>query len=286
MSLNIGILSSAYKAAAPSGNLLLDLYPNAAVAFSLRKLRTAYTGSCIRVRRSSDNTETDIGFFANVLDIASLLTFCGAANGFVSRWYDQSENGNNGLQTTNTLQSQIVNTGVLITKNSKPTCYFVPSVEYSLITTINGTSGTLLNVSSTLFSPPNVTNGAPIGRLTSSNDASHQPWVDGTIYENFASTIRRNSISVGVNTTNLYLYNCISAASFYNIKVNNVTRFNSATNTVGFGSAIPKIGLTSSTSFGNFTFYGNISEIIVYTSNQNANISAINTNINSFYTLY
>jgi hypothetical protein len=42
--------------------LLLDLYPNAAVAYSLRKLRDAYSGSAIRVRRSVDNTEQDFGF--------------------------------------------------------------------------------------------------------------------------------------------------------------------------------------------------------------------------------
>jgi hypothetical protein len=42
--------------------LLLDLYPNASVAYSLRKLRNAYSGSAIRVRRSVDNTEQDFGF--------------------------------------------------------------------------------------------------------------------------------------------------------------------------------------------------------------------------------
>jgi hypothetical protein len=44
------------------GGLLLDTYPNAAVAYSLRKLRTAYSGSPIRVRRSVDNAEQDFGF--------------------------------------------------------------------------------------------------------------------------------------------------------------------------------------------------------------------------------
>ena len=43
---------------------LLDTYPNAAAAYSVRKLRTAYTGSAIRVRRSSDNAEQNIGFTA------------------------------------------------------------------------------------------------------------------------------------------------------------------------------------------------------------------------------
>jgi hypothetical protein len=54
---------------------LLDNYPGATVAYSLRKLRTAYSGNAIKVRRSSDNLEQDIGFVGNDLDTASLLTF-------------------------------------------------------------------------------------------------------------------------------------------------------------------------------------------------------------------
>jgi len=56
----------------PPPPLLLDTYSSAIVAYSLRKLRTAYSGAAIRVRRSSDNTETDIGFVNNALDTASL----------------------------------------------------------------------------------------------------------------------------------------------------------------------------------------------------------------------
>jgi hypothetical protein len=58
--------------------MLLDLYPNAAVAYSLRKLRDAYSGSPIKVRRSFDNTDQDIGFDSNnELDISSLNSFFG-----------------------------------------------------------------------------------------------------------------------------------------------------------------------------------------------------------------
>ena len=60
-----------------SDNLLLDDYPNAAVAYSLRQLRTAYTGAAIRVRRSSDNAEQDINFVSGDLDTQSLLDFVG-----------------------------------------------------------------------------------------------------------------------------------------------------------------------------------------------------------------
>ena len=63
---------------APIGSLLLDTYPNAAVAYSLRKLRTAYTGSAIRVRRFVDNAEQDFGFDTNGdLDTAPMLDFVG-----------------------------------------------------------------------------------------------------------------------------------------------------------------------------------------------------------------
>lgn len=58
--------------------LLLDLFPNASVAYSLRKLRTAYTGSAIRVRRSSDNAEQDFGFDnSGDLDVNSIENFVG-----------------------------------------------------------------------------------------------------------------------------------------------------------------------------------------------------------------
>lgn len=58
-------------------SLLLDTYTGAAVAYSLRQLRTAYTGAAIRVRRSSDNAEQDINFVGGDLDTQGLLDFVG-----------------------------------------------------------------------------------------------------------------------------------------------------------------------------------------------------------------
>jgi hypothetical protein len=60
--------------------LLLDVYPSASGAYSLRKLRTLYAGSAIRVRREVDNAEGDIGFSSNILDTAALMTFVGYQN--------------------------------------------------------------------------------------------------------------------------------------------------------------------------------------------------------------
>lgn len=55
---------------------LLDSYPNAAAAYSLRKLKKSYSGSAVRVRRSYDDAEADIGFSNNVLDETALLNHC------------------------------------------------------------------------------------------------------------------------------------------------------------------------------------------------------------------
>jgi hypothetical protein len=106
---------------------LLDLYPSAAAAYSLRKLRSAYTGSAIRVRRT-DLQESDIGFTAlGELDTTALLAFTGTGaldNGFVTTWYDQSGNARNATQSTAIFQPQIVSAGSVILENGKPALQF------------------------------------------------------------------------------------------------------------------------------------------------------------------
>ena len=50
--------------------------------FSLRKVLSGYTGQCVNVRRSSENTSMDIGFTCfgstRALSTSQLLTFVGA----------------------------------------------------------------------------------------------------------------------------------------------------------------------------------------------------------------
>lgn len=85
---------------APSGASfagLLDTVTNAGFFYSLRRVNSAYTGNLIRVRRSSDLTESDIGAVGDTLDTATLLTFCGSGTGYVVYWYDQSGNGRDAI---------------------------------------------------------------------------------------------------------------------------------------------------------------------------------------------
>ena len=98
---------------------ILNQFPGASLGLSLRLLDINYTGSAIKVRRSSDNNELDIGFVDGILDTASLLDFVGSGNGFVTIIYDQV-GSNNMTQTTANLQGQIVSNVSVILKGGKP----------------------------------------------------------------------------------------------------------------------------------------------------------------------
>jgi hypothetical protein len=88
-------------------------------AYSLRKLRFGSTAA-IRVQRSSDNAQQDIGFLGRDLDIIGLLNFCAGSTGTLVKWYDQSlnnlgvSNGHDLIQNTLAAQPVIVNAGKLI----------------------------------------------------------------------------------------------------------------------------------------------------------------------------
>ena len=79
-----------YQFAAAGPTFLLDDYPGAAAAYSLRQLRTGVT-NVVRVRRDNDDAEDD--FTATEVSDGTLAAWVGAGNnGFVRTWYDQSGN--------------------------------------------------------------------------------------------------------------------------------------------------------------------------------------------------
>lgn len=119
-----GVVAGQMRTAVSPG-LLLDLFPGAILALSSsRRLRSAYSGSCIRVRRLSDNAEQDIGFLGDQLDTAALTTFCSATEGRVVTWYDQSGSGANAVQATWSRAPTIYLSGAVQTINSTPALYF------------------------------------------------------------------------------------------------------------------------------------------------------------------
>lgn len=276
MSLNIGIISSSQSAVAPSGTLLLDLYPSASAAYSLRKLRTAYTGNCIRVRRSSDNTETNIGFIAGILDSATLLTFCGIGNGFVTIWYDQSGNSRNATQTTLASQPQIVLNGVLIVlSNSKPATFFNSDF---LANTQTFTYGNF-----SLFMATRYESGLVFVQYSKLDMAVVNSNVQSS--DTGLATIASYSASImGIQILRLHthLSTLSGATTTSTLYLNGVQRATATRNLLATKSTL-SIGATDT---GGIPTIQYMQELVLYESSQLSNKTAIESNINSFYTIY
>jgi hypothetical protein len=107
---------------APTSGLLAT-YTGAAAAYSVRQLADTAV-IAITVRRDSDDEEQRFGFDSNGdLDTTGIADFCTTANGYVSQWWDQSTNGNHATQSTSGNQPQIYNGTAVITENGKTAVY-------------------------------------------------------------------------------------------------------------------------------------------------------------------
>jgi hypothetical protein len=263
-------------------NPLLDDYPNAAAAYSLRKLRSAYTGSAIRVRRSSDNTEQDIGFSVlGGLDTSSLTSFCGSGNGFVTTWYDQSGNARNVTQSTAANQPQIVSSGSVILENSKPTLQFDGSNDWLINATIN------ISQPITRFSIAKSTNTGT-GALVDSNTTNRFILYKGGGLDqngNFVASYNNtgNALTVTNNSNrNLFYELANSGSNEFAINGNTATIGNNGTN----GMNQLSIGNIRTNIVGGYTLAGNFQELVIYSSNQSSNRTGIQSNINTYYAIY
>ena len=268
---------------APSTPLLLDTYTGATVAYSLRKLRTDYSGRAIRVRRSSDNTEEDIPFDENNLDTASLLTFCGAGNGFITTWYDQSGNENHSTQATAANQAQIVASGVVITDpNTSKISSTWTSDRYTFATAISPFTRyyssivfnrvLTSNVIATIGNSANLggANGqTPFLWLAAANNTMRSYTPSTVVHDTSASTgaFLVTSLKDGSNVKKMYRNGSILPTT--------------ATEAPADGSLMDVFGQAG----GNYMI-GRMSECIYWNSEQSANRTGIESDINTYWTIY
>lgn len=122
-------LINPYILQASGNSYYLDSYGTPVVWYEMVKRFSSYSGDCIRVRRSSDNAEQNIGFVNDLLDTTSLLSFVGAGNGFVTTFYNQV-GVNNLTQPSASSQPQIVSSGALITRNGFVTMKYDGTNDY------------------------------------------------------------------------------------------------------------------------------------------------------------
>ena len=273
----------------PAFTGILDTYTGAAVAYSAaRRLSSSYTGSLIRVRRSSDNTEQDIGYNgSNVLDESALTTFVGANNGFVVKWYDQSGNGKNMENSTASNQPKIVNAGTVLKDNSKPALSFNGTSQYLAVT-----DNTILHASSltSCFYTAQIISGnnnPPLASKAYNQDGGYffgqlgtgtnlQLWIDntgnyvGSVNIQNAQKLFTNFNKTGTNNLKVYVNGTLDYQT------------TAPSDLIGTNSTYFALGYDP----GGFYLKGNYQEAIIYSTDKVSDRTGIEGNINTFYTIY
>jgi len=259
---------------------------NLTSAWSLRLIGLGYSDNFIRVRRSADNDEQDIGFNVQtgILNTAALLSFVGAGSGFIVTWYDQKGSADM-TQTAAGDQPRIVNSGTIeiLTIGGRFTPRFdgTNDLVYAPAIGISGSQNrsifTVVEQFSTrnqgIFSINADSNGA--GQRYShklSNAPAFRVEIagSGTVMSGASPS---NNTSVIFNT--IYDGN----VDFY---VNNVTDLNNSIGTVNTIDQDSSIGaiLTSQ------TFNGFIAEVLLYDTDKTSDETSIRTNMNDFYNIF
>lgn len=251
---------------------LLNLYPNAAIALSLRRLTDKYKGFAIRVRRSSDNAEQDIGFDINgELDLGLLRFFVGGGSGFVTTWYDQSGNGRNATQTTNANQPRIVNSGTVDTESGKPTVLFADSTDQMthpyIISQLNDIYYAFKSTNS-IYNFHNTANVGVYGYFVQNGSSST------TLSSNYGTPTLFINGQQFIGTTRNDLFVSYGGA-FRLSSVINADLSNSNWSTIRIS------GYTAIAA----TLLGGVSEYIIYSKTQTDRLG-IENNINQYYKIY
>ena len=262
---------------------LLDTYTGAAAAYSLRKLRTAYTGDAVEVYNGSSYADIGFNVFGE-LDTVALAAHCGSNNGFVSKWYCQSGNSNDAAQTNTGQMPKIYDgtTGV-VTENGKPALDFdgtnmlvTPSQSVNIGTARNDFAVVTYHSNSAVFNTDNVgggrfaqnmrSRGGTLGFLTSGSAISLTPTQD-------VSLNTAHVVGAELNGTTL---------SVYVDGTQNGTTTQSSQRT---GTSKLAIGTQYSTQFQN-PLNGRLQELITYQQNKSSDRTDIESNINTFYDIY
>jgi hypothetical protein len=279
LGLGLGVNSITSQKVGAGFSGILDEFTGAAAAYSVRKLSGTYSGDALRVRRSSDDAEQDIGFNgSNELDTAALLAFVGTGgsdNGFVSKWYDQSGNTRDVIQADASEQPKIVSAGsVVTTDNTKPALEFDGVDDYLQNTAITSSTPT------TYFLTAKADRTGVIQRFTDggvSGSTRHSIYQNGD-FKYFAGANLTGATEDTNENIHYFLANGASSQA----------AINGGTAAAGNAGTATLNGLTLAARWDGAAQWGDvmIQELIVYSSNQSANRSNIESNINTHFSIF
>lgn len=269
--------SQPYRPYIASCSYLLDQYSGAAAAYSLRKLDCDYSGYAVRVRRSSDNTEQDIGFTATGdFDTSSLKSFVSSNSGYVVTWYDQSGNTRNFTQSTAGSQPLIIDNGVIFRDAG--------SIYISTAT------GKTMSSSFTLNQPYSIYIACTIPDAVSGwrhifDGSNGSDGVPGIMYQ---SSITQQSL--------IYAGAVLGDNTIRTGRALTATAFNGSSSNFYYNNTLVASGNAGTgsiqTIFIGRNWNGSLLpaqkqyEIIIWSSDQSSNRTGIQNNINSYYSIY
>lgn len=265
-------------------DLLLNTYPTLGDGFSCaRKLDKNYAGGSLRVRRSSDSTELDIGFINNDLDIADLLAFTGGGDGFIRTLYGQ-QNSINLNQTNTSFQPKIVSSGSLITEHGKPAMLFDGAGDYLTAgNMLNSIDGTILGFS---VGDLTSTGGFLFGKSIAANEGNRYG-----VFTTAGSTRAqlRTNTNANADTTSASLYGKKLFTINYDKLKTDLSVNNAIVSTTNLSGSLStstrdfEVGRFSGSS--SFNLNGTCQEIVMYLTDNSSNITGIQNNIIGYYGL-
>ena len=300
-----------------SASLLLDksFAAGPAAAYSLRRVSSSYSGPAVQIRRASDNVEVNVNFdsdgvvslnstISNVTEettgsSTSLTTSAKTLGQFVANasytdadslgstdsalvqnWYDQSGNSNDAIQSTAANQPKIVSSGSLVAQNGKPAIEFdgsndrlfsastyTPTTSMAQIVVAKGTSSSTDQI------------------IGDSNDRRHGMALriqngNFNYFNGIGSSFNHHTHTANDNQ-NLHFYGRDTSSTFY-------ARLNGSETSTSI-SAIDTTALNiylGARHDGSLNLDGTIQEYLLYLTSQSANKADIESEINTFYSIF
>tara|TARA_R100000329_G_scaffold37892_1_gene35721 strand:+ start:212 stop:1171 length:960 start_codon:yes stop_codon:yes gene_type:complete len=304
-----------------SASLLLDksFAAGPAAAYSLRRVSSSYSGPAVQIRRASDNVEVNVNFdsdgvvslnstisnvteetsgsFTNLTTSAKTLgefvanasytdadSLGSTDSALVQNWYDQSGNSNDAIQSTAGSQPKIVSNGSLVTENGKPALeftsdFFLTNNELNQSSATNhfyivnktqaGTSGNNYFSESSAIDG----NGSPAITQQNTGDNYYLRAASSNIFLGNLTTIKGNQAMFTAEVSNT-----TSKVYFQGSELASVS-------STGVDAITDKlyIGLRWT---GADSFKGTYQEFVLYNSDQSSNRTAIEAEINTFYSIF